>query len=93
MACNLPIVATDVGDVRELLEGTKGCHICEPDIEAFAKPLSEILRDQERTQGRERIRHLDRPAVTQRVIQVYGEAIKRRKSRCGGGGERYRLEN
>ena len=32
MACNLPVVSTDVGDVAELLTGLPGNHVCEPTI-------------------------------------------------------------
>jgi glycosyltransferase involved in cell wall biosynthesis len=77
MACNLPIVATDVGDVREVIGKTEGCFICNPEVTEFAEKLREILRHRARTQGREHIHHLDRCAVARRVIQVYENTLKK----------------
>src|SRR6195256_1007471 len=39
MACNLPIVATDVGDVRQVIGKTRECHICNPSVTDFAARL------------------------------------------------------
>ena len=77
MACNLPIVATDVGDVREVIGKTKGCFICNPEVTEFAEKLREILRHRARTQGREHIHHLDRCAVARRVMHVYENTLKK----------------
>ena len=62
MACNMPIVATDVGDVRDVIGTTSGCFICNPDVEAFGARLGEILRHRLRTEGRDHIRRIDRVA-------------------------------
>ena len=43
MACNLPIVATDVGDVRQVIGTTHHCHICSPVVPEFAAKLADIL--------------------------------------------------
>jgi teichuronic acid biosynthesis glycosyltransferase TuaC len=81
MACNLPIVATDVGDVRELIGKTQGCHICSRDVLEFAGRLREILGSQQRTQGRHDIRHLDRPFVARKIINVYEETLNKQAPR------------
>ena len=77
MACNLPVVCTDVGDVRQILGSTKHCYICAPEVAEFAARLSEILTHRERTNGREQIRHLAAPAVARRVIGVYEDVLRR----------------
>jgi teichuronic acid biosynthesis glycosyltransferase TuaC len=79
MACNLPIVSTDVGDVREIIGKTPGCSICEPEVEDLAKHLSSILRRRERTSGRGRVQHLAGPAVAQRIIEVYEQVLRNRR--------------
>lgn len=82
MACNLPIVATDVGDVREVIGTTAGCYVCMPDTDEFAAQVSEILRKRERTQGRDRVRHLAGPVVAQRIIAVYERVLRKHAARA-----------
>jgi len=79
MACNLPIVSTDVGDVQEIIGKSDGCFISRPDVREFARHLSGILRDRERTNGREQVRHLAGPAVAQRIIEVYEQVLRNRR--------------
>ena len=55
MACNLPIVSTDVGDVREILTGVHGCHIVARDPKTFAKAILEIIKEGSRTNGRRKL--------------------------------------
>jgi teichuronic acid biosynthesis glycosyltransferase TuaC len=77
MACNLPIVATDVGDVRQVIGGTRGCFVCDPDAAVIAERLAGILARRERTDGRERVRHLDGEHVARRVLGVYEDVLAR----------------
>jgi glycosyltransferase involved in cell wall biosynthesis len=81
MACNLPIVSTDVGDVREVIGNTAGCFVCQPDVGEFAERLLEILSDRRRTQGRAQVQHLAGPAVARRIIDVYEQVLKKREAR------------
>ena len=80
MACNLPIVSTDVGDVREVLADAKGCYVCDADVDAFVKPLESILAGRERTEGRAKVEHLSRPFVAREIIRVYEQVLGKRSS-------------
>src|ERR1700737_3738531 len=79
MACNLPIVSTDVGDVRQVIGTTKDCYVCNPSVPEFAGRISEILVHRKRTDGREHIRHLESSSVAQKVIEVYEEVLRKRE--------------
>jgi glycosyltransferase involved in cell wall biosynthesis len=71
MACNIPIVATDVGDVRQVIGDTEGCFIVDRRPESIAKALKEAMLFGSRTSGRSRIPHLEINHVAKRVIGVY----------------------
>ena len=79
MACNLPIVATDVGDVRKIIGSTDACMISEPEVEAFAEAASSLLVRSERTSGRQQVMHLDGAKVARQVIDVYDSCFRRRE--------------
>jgi glycosyltransferase involved in cell wall biosynthesis len=80
MASNLPIVATDVGDIRQVIGKTKGCYVCNPSIAEFAARINDILTHRKRTDGREQIRHLESSAVAQEIIAVYQHVLKKREA-------------
>lgn len=85
MACNLPIVATNVGDIHELITGTPGCYVCEPSVEDFVGRLRQILRTCDRTRGRDDVQHFDGPIVAQRIIDLYQSVLSRdRQPQCKG---------
>jgi teichuronic acid biosynthesis glycosyltransferase TuaC len=75
MACNVPVVATDVGDVAQVIGRTKGCSVCPPDPQALAAALEQALHHTEPTTGRSDIMHLDCRVVAKQVIAVYEKAI------------------
>ena len=81
MACNLPIIATDVGDVREITDGVDGCKIVKRDPVEFAKAIKEILSTVDRTNGRQKIEHLKIEKVAQRLVNFYAQVIDRKKTR------------
>jgi len=76
LACNLPIISTDVGDVRQRIELIDGCFICDgDDPEIIALALIQALSSGKRIKGRETVQHLDENLLTQKVIGVYEKAI------------------
>ena len=79
MACNLPVVSTDVGDVRQLLEGVKDCYISETrKAEELAKCVVRSLkRNGQGMTGRERLTqlHLDARSIADSIYQIYEESI------------------
>jgi glycosyltransferase involved in cell wall biosynthesis len=85
MACNLPIVATDVGDVRQIIGETNGCYVCNPSVTEFADCMKLIFANRKRTDGREHVRHLDSSAVAAKLIEVYQQVVRRRETHAMDG--------
>src|ERR1035437_9298849 len=76
MACNCPIVSTDVGDVKKVFGNTKGCYITSfspADVAEKIKTAVEFRKKTGQTKGRERIIELglDSGTVADKVIAVY----------------------
>ena len=73
MACNCPIVATDVGDVRKLTENIKGCFIASFNPKDIAGKIIEAMSYGKRTNSRERILDLklDSVSVAAQVENIY----------------------
>ncbi len=77
MACNCPIVSTDVGDIRWLTENTSGSFITSFDAKDVANSLKKGLRFGARTNGRERIMELslDAGSVAVNIKSLYEKAL------------------
>src|SRR5439155_19145172 len=72
------IVSTDVGDVREVIAHTKGCYVCDADVESLLRRLESILVARERTDGRAKVQHLTGPLVARNLIRVYQQVLEKR---------------
>ncbi len=75
MACNCPIVSTDVGDVREVIGNTEGCYISSFDPNDVADKLTKALNFANKTTGRENTKHLDDKVIAQKLIDIYESVI------------------
>jgi teichuronic acid biosynthesis glycosyltransferase TuaC len=78
MACNLPIVSTDVGDVRQVLGNTTNCVITEATPEALAKGAASVLADGRRSDGRDQIGPLASTEVARRMVGIYTKLLTNR---------------
>jgi teichuronic acid biosynthesis glycosyltransferase TuaC len=78
MACNCPIVSTDVGDVKEMIGNTENCHICSFDDSEIAATIAKALSSGDRSDGRERLLRLglSLEEIAAKIIFVYDNVIK-----------------
>jgi len=80
MACNCPIVSTDVGDVRHVIGDTEGCYIADFDPTDVAEKIKLALqfsKTRGRTNGRPRIIELglDDENIATKIIKVYEKVL------------------
>jgi len=75
MSCGLPIVATDVGDISEIIGKTRGCYISDFSPEEIARNLEKALEFRGRTNGRDAIRHLSEDHIAEKLLLVYKEIL------------------
>jgi len=76
LACDLPIVSTDVGDVRKRVGLVNGCIVCQDDEpETIAASLLEVLACRQRVNGRVTVSDLNINILTRKVIDVYDRAL------------------
>lgn len=81
MACNKPVVSTDVGNVRWLFGDEPGHYITSFDPNDVAEKIKLALqfpKEGGRTKGRQRIIELglDSETVAKRIIEVYNSVLK-----------------
>lgn len=81
MACNCPIVTTDVGDIRWVIGNTEGCYIASFQVEDFAHKLILALgfvEENKRTNGREQLIRLglDSETIANKIKELYMEVIE-----------------
>jgi len=76
MVCNCPIVSFDVGDVKEIIDGIKGCAIASNDIIEFADAVKDVLMTGARTDSRTKISNFDNKSIANRVFNIYKEVVK-----------------
>ncbi len=80
MACNCPIVSTDVGDVKWVIGNTEGCFLSSFDAKDFADKINNALdfsAHRGRTNGRARILELslDSASVAKKIIDIYKKLL------------------
>ncbi|MDR3412363.1 MAG: glycosyltransferase [Formivibrio sp.] len=77
LACNVPVVSVDVGDVAERLERISGCHLAEANPANLALKLRLVWERRERLCCRERLTDLSNIAVAQQLKTFYDEIQSR----------------
>lgn len=76
LACELPVVSVEVGDVAERLHGVANCEVTADDRpETIAAALERVLRRGGRCDGRQAVAHLAEEALTQQVIGIYHSVL------------------
>jgi glycosyltransferase involved in cell wall biosynthesis len=86
LACNRPVVATDVGDVGELLNGIAGTRICPQDAGTIARNLREVF-DWSRSsefRGRAAMARYDQVLTVEKIVGVYDDVLSNLRAKAVG---------
>jgi len=77
MACNTPVIATDVGDVSWLIGDTEGCFVTRHNSAEIADKIRHCINSVDKSQGRGRIisLNLDSVTVSEKIIEVYRSVL------------------
>jgi teichuronic acid biosynthesis glycosyltransferase TuaC len=79
MACNIPVVATKVGDIEYLFGNTEGYYYTDPDPDKLAEKINYVLNNDIKPNGRQRIidLKLDSESIADKLIQLYQEVLSK----------------
>jgi teichuronic acid biosynthesis glycosyltransferase TuaC len=75
MACSCPIIATDVGDSKEIIGDTINCYITNFNPIELSILLTEVLTKSSKTNGRGKIQHLCKQNTANTLKKIYNETI------------------
>jgi len=76
MACNTPVVSTDVGDIKTRLNKTKNSHVCDSRNDLI-KSLYTVLKNGGRSDGRNHISDLSINEANKKIIDLYNKSLKK----------------
>jgi teichuronic acid biosynthesis glycosyltransferase TuaC len=85
LACNVPVVSTDVGDVRDILQGVAGCEICPRDnAMELTRGLKRVLArvKTEEFCGRPSMARYDHACTTAAIVAVYRRVLEKEDKRA-----------
>ena len=76
LACNCPIISTNVGDVQKLIKNVQNCYISSYNPNDIKKRINLIFMNNKRTNGEQAIKNLKLENIAYKVIDVYKNTLK-----------------
>ncbi len=81
LACNVPFVATDVSDLRDIARNEPSCRICPPDAQVIADNICDVLAGPEPQGLRQHVSGMSLDAISDQLISTYDSVLSRFKQR------------
>lgn len=81
LACNVPVVAVDVGDVRERLTSVNGCYVATATAEDLAEKLQIVISAGIRVRGRATLAEISLDRIAERIRGIYAAVLDARAGR------------
>jgi glycosyltransferase involved in cell wall biosynthesis len=69
--CALPVVTTDVGDVRKVLAGISPSAVCKHDVQELGAALVDVFKANRRSDGRDQRAALDQSTTIKQLLDLY----------------------
>lgn len=76
LATNTPIVSTDVGDVKERIDGISGCYIAKSNANDIANKLMATFSSG-KTNGTDKVKEFDIDTISKKIIGVYNSILNK----------------
>jgi len=76
MACDLPVVTVDAGDVRSRLAGVWPSRVVDRDPQEIGRAVAEILVEGQRSNGSSHVQDLSSAVIAERIISVYRASVE-----------------
>ena len=76
MACNCPIISTDVGDVKQIIKGTNFCYTSNFNPKEIAYKIEKATASKQRSNGRENIKVFDSAVIANKIVNIYRRAVR-----------------
>ncbi len=75
LACNVPFVATDVGDLKEISRAEQCCRVCPADAEVLADNICNVLNGEMPQDLRKYVRNMSLDSISEQFISIYQSVI------------------
>jgi teichuronic acid biosynthesis glycosyltransferase TuaC len=80
LACDVPFVATDVSDLREIADADPRCRVSPPDPSILADNLGEVLANGDNSGLRRHVESMSMDKLSDQLIGAYESLLQRRTS-------------
>ena len=75
LACNVPFVATDVSDLRDIANQEPSCRVCSPEPHAIAESICDVLSINNVGNLRRHVLGMDVPLVSKQIVDLYQQLV------------------
>lgn len=75
LACNLPVVSVDAGDIATMLHSTQGGIISQPTPQDLASKMMPFLDSMQRTHAREYMNTFDNAHIASQICSIYKNIV------------------
>ena len=76
LACNCPIVSTDVGDVKKLTNNIRNCYMTSYEANDVMRKINLVLMKSKRTNGRKVIKDFTLDKIAIKILPIYKSVLK-----------------